>query len=127
MRVTPVYAAILAVLFILLSVRAIGLRRQLKVAVGDGGNEKLTRALRAQANFAEYVPFSLMLIAFLETRIGPVWLVHALCGSLLVGRFIHAAGISRSPEKFSYRVCGMSLTLMAISIAALAILAGYWW
>jgi len=64
MLVTPVYAAILVALFLSLSVRVIGLRRRLKVAVGDGGSEPLLRAIRAQANFAEYVPFSLLLIAF---------------------------------------------------------------
>jgi len=126
MLVTPVYAAILAALFLSLSVRVIGLRRRLKVAVGDGGSEPLLRAIRAQANFAEYVPFSLLLIALLEARVGPIWLIHALSGFLLVGRTLHAAGISRSPENLIYRVSGMSLTFLAMSGAALAIVGSYW-
>ena len=37
--ITPIYAALLGLLFILLSVRVIQLRRQESVALGDGGNE----------------------------------------------------------------------------------------
>jgi sulfate-transporting ATPase len=34
----PLYAALLGILFVLLSVRTLRLRRRLQVAVGDGGN-----------------------------------------------------------------------------------------
>ena len=56
------YAALLALLFVALSWRTIGLRRRYCVAVGDGGQPELLRAMRVHANFAEYVPLALLLI-----------------------------------------------------------------
>jgi uncharacterized membrane protein YecN with MAPEG domain len=59
--VTPVYAAILALIFIALSVRTLQLRRQLNIAVGDKNDLQMLRSMRVHANFAEYVPLSLLL------------------------------------------------------------------
>jgi uncharacterized membrane protein YecN with MAPEG domain len=47
------YAALLALLFIALSVRTLRLRATLRIAIGDGGNERLLRASRVHGNFAE--------------------------------------------------------------------------
>ena len=66
MEITALYASLLAPLFILLSVRVIGARRSARVPVGDGGNTVLLRRMRVQANFAEYVPFALLLMALAE-------------------------------------------------------------
>jgi uncharacterized membrane protein YecN with MAPEG domain len=66
--ITPYYAAILALLFIILAVRTIKTRREHKVAIGDGGEKSILRASRVHANFSEYVPFSLLLIAMLEMQ-----------------------------------------------------------
>ena len=66
MTVTPIYATILGLLFIALSVRTIRMRRKHRVAVGDGNNSELRRAMRVHANFAEYVPLALLLIFFVE-------------------------------------------------------------
>ena len=38
MPIVPLYAALLAIFFVFLSVRTLRLRRTLGVAVGDGGN-----------------------------------------------------------------------------------------
>lgn len=125
MLITPFYAAVLALLYSYLSVRTLKLRRKLKIAVGDGGNSNMLRAMRAHANFAEYVPFTLLLIFLLETLTGFSLLVHALGFSLLIGRLVHAHGVSRTPEDFRYRVTGMTLTFVALGGAALVVFAGY--
>jgi uncharacterized membrane protein YecN with MAPEG domain len=39
LEITPYYAAILALLFIVLSVRTIKTRREHKIAIGDGGKK----------------------------------------------------------------------------------------
>ena len=62
LKIIPLYAALLALLFIALSVRTLRLRRHLKIAVGDAGNTQMLRAMRAHANFAEYVPMCLLLL-----------------------------------------------------------------
>lgn len=123
MPVTPLYAAVLALMFVALSVRTLRMRRQLRIAVGDKGDERMLRAMRVHANFAEYVPLSLLLIYMFEARSGTSVLIHALCVCLIVGRFSHAYGVSRIDEDYRYRVFGMSMTFTALAVSALGILA----
>jgi len=68
--VTPLYAALLGLMFIALSIRTIRLRRRYRVAIGDGRKALLQRAMRVNANFAEYVPLALLLIYFVELHDG---------------------------------------------------------
>ncbi len=128
--ITAFYAAILALLFVWLSRNVIAARRRQRVPLGDGGHPDLLRRMRAQANFAEYVPFALVLTAFAEIQgLFPV-LVHGLGLTLLVGRCLHAYGVSRTPENFRFRVTGMALTFGVLAIAAFANLvlsADLWW
>ena len=120
MTVTPVYAGILGLLFVILSFRVIGRRRSAKVGLGDGGDIVLTRRLRVHGNFCEYAPMGLVLLALAELQSSPALVLH-LIGSLLVaGRVIHAIGLGREPDLFAARVGGMVLTLSALIIGALA-------
>ena len=118
MLVTPGYSAVFALVFVGLSVRTLLLRRKFKVAVGHGDESRLQRAVRAHANFAEYVPLALLLIFFLELMFGRTLLVHGLCITLLLGRALHAFGISRVNEDYRFRVTGMALTFTAVIVAS---------
>ncbi len=71
--VTSVISAVLTILFIKLSFAVINLRQKNQVGFGTGGNEALERAIRAQGNFAEYVPFGIILLACLEANKAPWW------------------------------------------------------
>lgn len=119
MTVTPLYASLAAFLFIFLSLRVIKARRAEKVALGDGERPRLRRAMRVQANFAEYVPFALLLIALAELQGVAAWALHLLGLLLLAGRGIHAFGVSQEPEPLKYRVRGMQLTFLVIVAAAI--------
>lgn len=120
MTIVPLFSAILAILFVLLSVNVIRARRLFKIGLGTGRNKSVERAMRVHANFAEYVPLSLLLLAFLEFNKANSYLVLALCLLLTVGRLSHAFGVSQENEKFVYRVTGMMMTFSALLIAALA-------
>jgi uncharacterized membrane protein YecN with MAPEG domain len=122
MKITALYAGFLAILFILLAIRVIRERRGAKVAVGDGGNALLLRRMRVHANFAEYVPFALLLMALAESLLAWPWLIHLQGLSLIAGRVSHAYGVSRTPENFNFRVFGMAVTLTVIGTAAAACL-----
>ncbi len=111
--VTSIIAAVLAIIFIRLSFAVIGLRRKNKVGLGNGGHDDLERAIRAQGNFAEYVPFGLILIACLELNGAPWWLIAIPGITLIAGRLIHAKGINVPPPDFSKRILGMKLTFMS--------------
>ena len=123
--VTPFYAALLALLFFALSVRTLRVRRGLQIAVGDAGNVQMLRAMRVHSNFAEYVPISLLLIYMFEATGGWSLMVHLLGLSLLVGRLLHAYGVSRTPEDYRFRIAGMSLTFLALVAPALGLLVLY--
>ena len=108
--ITSIIAAVLTIIFIKLSFAVIALRRENKVGLGSGGHEDLERAIRAQGNFAEYVPFGIILIACLELNGAPWWLVILPGITLIIGRLIHAKGINTPPPDFSLRVTGMKFT-----------------
>ena len=123
LSIVPFYAALLAGFFIFLSMRVVRIRRQEKIGVGDGNNVRLRRAIRVHGNFAEYVPLALILAAFVEMQQYATIIVHALCWILIVGRLIHAYGVSREKEDYRFRVAGMVLTFTTIAVSAL-LLAG---
>ena len=122
LQATAFWAALLAPVCLWLSIRVIGLRRRLKVGIGTGGQPALERAMRAQANFAEYVPFALVLLALAEAGGAPVWVIHTLGATLLAGRIAHGWGITREREDFRFRVGGMVATFGVIACAAVAAL-----
>ena len=112
--ITSIIAAILTIIFIKLSFAVIGLRRKNKVGLGSGGHEDLERAIRTQANFAEYIPLGVVLIACLELNGAPWWLVAIPGVSLIIGRLIHAKGMNTPPPDFSKRVLGMKFTFFTL-------------
>lgn len=124
-RVSALYAAILALLFIVLSVRTLRLRKRLRIAIGDGGNQSMLRAIRVHSNFAEYVPLTLLLIVLVEMTGGSALFVHALGISLVAGRVSHAIGVSQLRETYTFRVVGMTLTFLALTSSAVALLIAY--
>ena len=122
--ITSIIASLLTIIFIKLSFAVIGLRRKNKVGLGSGGYEDLERAIRAQGNFAEYVPFGIILLACLELNGAPWWLVGILGIALIIGRLLHAKGINVPPPDFSKRVLGMKFTIN--TLIALIILNFAW-
>jgi uncharacterized protein len=122
MHIVPIYASLLALLFVFLSAKVILTRRSLKIGIGDSGNTKMLRAIRVHSNFAEYVPLSLILLFFLESRGGHFVAVHFLAGLLVFSRLVHAYGVSKEKEKFVFRVTGMATTFTVILTCALYLL-----
>ena len=120
LAITPIYAGLIGLLFIWLSIRVIGTRRSAKVSVGDGENRELVKRMRTQANCAEYAPIALILLAMAELQGAPGWVMHLLGLALLAGRLAHAIGFGRTPQIIPLRKIGMMLTFAVIAIAALA-------
>jgi uncharacterized protein len=119
MPITAFYASLLAALFVILSARVIGWRREHRIELGDGEDRQLLRRMRVHANFAEYVPITLILMALAESMTPPRPILHLVGIALVVGRLMHAYGLSQSPQNLRLRVGGMMLTLMALGVAAM--------
>ena len=112
--ITSIIASALTMIFIKLSFAVIGLRRKNKVGLGSGGHDDLERAIRAQGNFAEYVPFGVILVACLELNGAPWWLIAIPGIALIIGRLIHAKGMNTPPPDFSKRILGMQFTFLTL-------------
>ena len=115
MFVTPLYAGLLALWFVLLSARVVNLRRR-GIAFGDNGDVGVIRVVRAQANFAEYVPLALLLLGFLEVSRYSIYLLHALGLVLLVARLMHGAALSFGWQMRTGRIVGATLTFVVLLI-----------
>jgi uncharacterized protein len=120
--IMPVYAAVFACIYIVLSARVILARRSAKVAIGTSGDVRLERKIRVHANFAEYVPFALLLATFIEMQGRPPWLIHLLCLLLVTGRLVHAYGVSQEHENIRLRTAGMAATFIVLAVMALLLL-----
>jgi uncharacterized protein len=118
MKITAVYAALLTLLFIGLSVRIVLMRGSLRISLGDKGDNKMLRAIRVHANFAEYVPLCLLLIFWVETSGAPVYFVHLLGVTLLIARAVHAYGVSQVKERLIFRQAGMAMTITVMALPA---------
>ncbi len=85
-------------------------RRSALVGIGHGGNEQLQRVVRAHANFAENVPFALVLLLLYELTGGTPWVLHTMGTTLLAGRLAHAWGLSRDSGLSFGRTSGVVAT-----------------
>ncbi len=120
LTVTPLYAGLLGLLFVILSIRVIAARFATHVPLGDGGETLLIQRLRVHGNCAEYAPMGLILLAMTELQGAPLWVVHLLGLMLLAGRVLHAVGLGRTPQFILFRRGGMVLTFAMLILAALA-------
>ena len=119
--ITAAYLGILALLYAVLGLQVSRLRRGNKVLFGDGGNIKLRSAIRAHANFVEYVPIIALMVAMLEMSGMPAMRVHLLMGALLVARLLHPLGMYVGPRTLQFQICrvgGILLTFLVLTGAA---------
>lgn len=119
MTITPIYAALLGLIYVALSANVIRTRRGRSVSLGDGGDQLLMRRIRGHGNFAEYVPIALILLAFLEVGGANAILVHILNALLVLGRLMHGFALSSLTLRPICRTGGMVLTFGVIIVAAL--------
>lgn len=118
LTITQLYAGLLALWFLVLSFHVVRFRTG-GINLGDGGRPEVLRAIRAHANFAEYVPFVLLMMAMLETGgvLAP-WVLHAIGLMLLVGRLLHGIALAFTKKWFLGRSAGILLTFASLAIAA---------
>jgi len=105
--ITSLYAVLLAIYFVVVSVRVSLARGKTKISIGDGDNAFLLRRIRVQGNFAEYIPLALVLLLLAELQgLGSLWL-HGAGALLLVGRLCMLYGLEYAsvPGRVLAMVC----------------------
>src|SRR4051812_741885 len=120
--IVPTYAAVLVLIFVLLSVRVIQMRASAKIGLGHGGNPAMERRIRVHGNFAEYVPLALVLLLCMELQSQSRLLIHVLCIALVIARVTHAIGVTPVQENFPMRVASVLMTFAVLGVASLMLL-----
>jgi uncharacterized membrane protein YecN with MAPEG domain len=116
------YAGLLGLLLLALSVQVVRARRRYRVRLGAGTEEGMQQAIRVQANFTEYVPFAVLLLVLAEITGLPTFAVHVAGILLVASRVLHALGLSRSPGRTFGRFYGTAGTWLVILVLSLWLL-----
>ncbi len=123
--VTAFYAALLALIFAVLSVWVIAARFKLGILHGDGGVEAMNRRMRAHGNFAEFVPLILLVAGLFEASGGSRATVRALLIVLTIARVMHPFGMVARPnsvQQYAFRATSVMATLAVLIAAAILLL-----
>lgn len=110
--ITSATAALAAVALVALSVPVSAQRFRAKVSLGHGRDKDLECRIRAQANFVEYTPLTLIVMGLAEANGAPTIAVCLLAAALLLGRVAHALGMLGGPLRA--RQVGILLTWIAL-------------
>lgn len=106
--ITGLYAALLGLMFLALGLYVTKGRMAHKISLGDGGNDDLQTRIRIHGNFAESVPFALILMMLVEMHGAPLASLHAMGIILIVSRVLHGYGMQT--KILRWRVVGVVLT-----------------
>jgi len=112
------YFGLFGLLMLALKINVGRVRGKEKVMFGDGANEAMQRAIRVQGNAVEDVPVVLIGLAGLAALSAPVMLIHAIGGSFLAGRILHAIGLGSSSGSSFGRMVGTLVTLIVQLVTA---------
>ena len=121
LSVTPIYAALLGLLFVPLTLRVGLYRVKHKVNLGDGDDPELLRIMRGQGNFIETVPLAVILLILMEVLGASNTWLHALGAALVIGRILHYIGLTEMGP-FVGRPVGIFTTLTVYLVASVWIL-----
>jgi uncharacterized membrane protein YecN with MAPEG domain len=122
--ITACYLAVLALLYVALSLQVIRLRRSHRAAFGDSDSAALRSAIRAHAHFAEYVPITVLMVAMLEMAGASALRVHGLMGALVLARLLHPLGMYAAPNTWQFRIGrtgGVTITIALLVTCALSL------
>ena len=115
-QATALWSGLLILLMVILSVRVVMVRQGNKVLLGDGGNAQVTLSGRVFGNAAEYIPVGIAALVALTLLGIPTYMIHVVGGILLLGRLLHAIGLS-DKKPTAGRIGGMVLTYLALFLA----------
>ena len=122
MHITGIYVALATLLVLILAGRVSTRRGAVKVGIGDGGDPDLILRIRVHMNAIENLPLALLLLLSLElNQTQPLWL-HVFGCVLIVGRMLHAIGLSMSSKESAARFLGTALTWGVMLVMAVLLL-----
>ena len=119
---TLAMAAAAALVNFWLAMRCGRVRSAQKISIGDGGNDLLSRRMRAQLNFAENTPWVLALVGLLELAgKGPAWLPW-VAAIYILGRVAHGLGMDGTSFEVGRGIGTATTMLSQLGLAIVAVL-----
>src|ERR1700712_976587 len=122
LQMVAFYAAINALIMLVLGMLVTRARLTTKTEIGDGGHPGMVGPLRAHANNTEYVPMAILLLIVLLMLQASVTLIHIVGITLTLGRLLHGFGLTRNVGTSTWRLLGMLFTWAAFIVAIAATL-----
>lgn len=123
LKTAGIYVALITLMGIVLTYLVIYQRRSKLIGIGDGGDRTTARFIRVHGNFCENAPFALALLVMVALVGGAGWAVHAVGLLFLLGRGLHAFGLSRTAGSSVGRVAGMLVTHLSFVVGVAVLLA----
>ena len=119
--ITALYAGILMIFALALSVKAGGLRGKSGISVlfGEPANMELAERVRVHQNFLEYVPMAIILMGIIELNGGNATFLHVFGVVLIIARIAHAIGLKHDNMGHPGRAIGAGGTALISLVAAL--------
>ena len=122
-QAAALWGGLLILLLITLSGMVVRQRQRLRIGYGDGEAPELMGASRAFGNAAEYAPAAMGGLALMALVGVTPWLIHLVGATFMLGRIIHAFGLSRSVGATRSRIAGMMLTYVSLLVLAVVLIA----
>jgi uncharacterized membrane protein YecN with MAPEG domain len=122
LQMVAFYAAINALIMLVLGMLVVRARVKTQTEIGDGGNPSMAGPLRAHANNTETVPIVIVLLLVMLLFQVNIVVIHLVGGFLTLGRLLHGFGLSRNTGASTPRLLGMIFTWLSTLIAIAVVL-----
>lgn len=116
--VTLFTASVLALMCLFLAARVSRKRFKNRISLGDQGNAGLQVCIRTHANFVEFVPIVLILMALIEASGGSGTVLWGVSAVFIIARLAHIIGMPM-PAPNVFRIFGAAGTYTVIGGLAL--------
>jgi uncharacterized membrane protein YecN with MAPEG domain len=120
--ITSLTAAVLAVVFLILTYQVIKVRSAAGISILHGDNMDLALKMRVHANFAEFVPLALIVMALAEIAGGNATALLVAGVLLVVSRIVIPFGISLERFNHPVRIAGNVGTHLSILTSVVLII-----
>ena len=125
--ITSLYASLIAIILIILSIRVIAVRGNPMFkffTFEPDDNNTLDRVIRGHSNLIEYAPLFLILLFFFEKEFNSVY-VHTYGIIFIIGRLMHGFCFAFTKQNMFLRVGGTVLTLGCLLGLAIKLLVNF--
>ena len=123
--ITALYAGLLGLMSIAVAIPAGKMRTAKGISIGDGGDIDLILAMRRHANFVEFVPLALLLIALLEMNGVSSMAIHGFGAALVGFRICHAIGLKADTLTNPLRGIGAGGSTLVVVVASIWLIVNY--